>query len=73
MRIAGLLLNAAGVLLLWFGGIPYKSHEKLIELGPFRATTEVEKKAEVPPPVGASLVAVGSAMLLAASVRKGSR
>ena len=71
MRIAGLLLNAAGVLFLWFGGIPYKTQEKLIDIGPFKATTEVERKAEVPPPVGAALVGVGSALLLAASFRKG--
>jgi hypothetical protein len=73
MRIAGLLLNVAGVLILWFGGIPYRSQEKLIELGPFKATTEVEKKAEIPPPVGAGLVGVGSALLFVASLGKRGR
>jgi hypothetical protein len=67
MRLAGLLLNAAGVASLWFGGIPYKSNEKLLEIGGFKATAEVEKKAEIPPPVGAGLVAAGSALLVAAS------
>jgi hypothetical protein len=63
-RLGGLALNAAGVLCLWFGGVPYKTQEKLIDLGPIKATTEVERKVEVPPYVGAGMVAVGSALLL---------
>jgi hypothetical protein len=69
-RIAGLVLNAAGVVFLWFGGIPYKQQEKLIDLGPIKATTEVEKKIEVPPYVGAGLVAVGSVLLLTGGARR---
>ena len=60
-RIAGLVLNAAGVCALWFGGIPYKTTEKLIDLGPLKATTEVERKVEIPPYVGAGLVGAGIA------------
>jgi hypothetical protein len=73
MRIAGLLLNVLGVLSLWFGGVPYKTRENIVELGPIKATAEVEKKAEIPPPVGAGMVGVGTALLLAASFgrRKG--
>ncbi len=63
-RLGGLLLNAAGVVFLWFGGIPYKTQENLIDLGPLKATTEVERKIEVPPYVGAGLVGVGSVLLL---------
>ena len=73
MRIAGLLLNVLGVLALWFGGIPYRQRETLIDIGPLKATTEVEKKAEIPPPVGAGLVGGGTALLLLASFRGGGR
>jgi hypothetical protein len=64
MRIAGLVLIAAGVVCLWFGGIPYKTQEKLIDLGPIKATTEVEHKVEVPPCVGAGLVGIGAVLLM---------
>jgi len=67
LRILGVLLNVAGVLALLYGGIPYKQRETLIDLGPLKATADVEKKAEIPPPVGAGLVAGGTALLLVAS------
>jgi hypothetical protein len=70
MRLVGLLLNAAGVAALWFGGVPYRTNEKIIDVGPIHASAEVEKKAEIPPPVGAGLVAVGSALLLLAPMRR---
>jgi hypothetical protein len=69
MRIAGLVLNLLGVLSLWFGGVPYKQRETLIDIGPLKATTEVEKKAEIPQPVGAGLVGVGSTLLVLASFK----
>ena len=66
MRLLGLLLNAAGVAALWFGGVPYRTTEKVLDVGPIHASAEVEKKAEIPPPVGAGMVAAGSALLLLA-------
>ena len=67
IRIAGLLLNVLGVLALWFGGVPYRQRETVLDIGPLKATTEVEKKVDIPPPVGAGLVAGGTALLLMAS------
>jgi hypothetical protein len=63
VRIAGLVLNVLGVLALWFGGVPYKEREKLFNV----VEVEREKTVAIPPPVGAGMVAAGTAMLLMAS------
>ncbi|MBK7862024.1 MAG: DUF3185 domain-containing protein [Archangiaceae bacterium] len=68
MRIAGVVLNLLGVLSLWFGGVPYKTRETVLDIGPLKATTEVEKKAEIPPPIGAGLVGGGTVLLLLAGL-----
>lgn len=73
MRIAGLVLNLVGVLALWFGGVPYKERETMLEIGSFKATAEREKKVEIPQPVGAGCVAAGTALLLFASFGKKKR
>jgi len=65
LRIAGLLLNALGVLSLWFGGVPYREREKVLVV-----EVEVQKTVAIPPPVGAGMVAAGSALLLFASFRQ---
>jgi hypothetical protein len=67
LRVVGLLLNALGVIALLYGGVPYRTRDTVLEIGPLKATAEMEKKAEIPPPVGAGLVGVGSALLFFAS------
>ena len=70
MKLLGVLLNAAGVASLWFGGVPSKTNEKILDVGPIHASAEVEKKAEIPPPVGAGLVAAGTVLLFISPSRK---
>jgi hypothetical protein len=69
-RLAGLLLNAAGVAVLWLSGVGYTTTEKLLDLGPVHATHEVDHRLDVPPIVGVVLVAIGTVLLLAASFSK---
>ena len=66
MRLAGLAFNLLGVLALWFGGVPYREREKVVIF-----EVEREKTVAIPQPVGAGMVGVGTALLLAASFGRG--
>lgn len=69
-KLIGLVLVALGVAALWFGGIPYKSNETVLKLGPLEAKAELDKTAEIPKPVGAGLVGAGVLLLLIPGRRK---
>lgn len=69
LRALGLLLNTLGVLSLWFGGVPYREREKLLGV----VEVELEKTVSIPKPVGAGLVAGGTALLIFASMKGGRR
>lgn len=70
LTIAGLLLIAVGVVVLIFRGIPYKTEEKFLEVGPFHATAVQEKLIEIPPVVGAGIVGAGALLLIIGARRK---
>lgn len=68
--IGGLVLIALGVVCLMFGGIPYKTNETVLDLGPLKATATRERTLEVPPAVGAGLVGAGALLLIIGGRRK---
>lgn len=63
-KLLGLVLVTLGVVALWFGGIPYKSNETVLKLGPLEAKAELDRTLDIPKPVGAGLVGVGVLLLL---------
>ena len=63
-KLIGLVLIAVGVVALWFGGIPYKTNETVLKLGPLEAKADLDKTLDIPKPVGAGLVGVGVVLLL---------
>ena len=71
MRIAGVLLNALGVLATYYGGhIPYRTTDTLVQVGSLKATAEREHTVDMPWFVGPVLVAGGTTLLLVAGRRK---
>ncbi len=68
--LLGLLLIALGVVVLMFGGVPYRTTETVLELGPIHATAKRDKTFEIPPPVGAGCVGVGAVLLIIGGRRK---
>ncbi|MFZ5438913.1 MAG: hypothetical protein ACOZQL_02835 [Myxococcota bacterium] len=69
-KLLGLILVAAGTAGLWFGGIPYKSNETVVKLGPIEAKAELDKNFEIPRPVSAGAIGVGVVLLLIPGRRK---
>lgn len=69
-KLLGVILVAAGVAALWFGGVPYKTNETVVKLGPIEAKAEMDKTLEIPKPVSAGLAGVGVVLLLLPGGRK---
>jgi hypothetical protein len=70
VAILGVLLIVAGLVALAYQGITYTRREKVIDLGPIKATAERERTVPLPPVVGIVAVAAGVALVIA-GVRKG--
>ena len=69
IMIIGILLMVLGVIALAYEGITYTTREKVVDIGPLKAT--VEKKKTVPlPPVLGGLALVGGIVLVIAGSRR---
>jgi hypothetical protein len=66
---AGIALLILGVVALAYQGITYTTQEKVIELGPLKASVEKERTIPLPPVLGA-LALVGGIVLIAVAVRR---
>jgi uncharacterized membrane protein len=67
--IIGIALIILGVVALAYEGITYTTQEKVIDLGPLKAT--VEKKETIPlPPLLGGLALAGGIVLLIVGARK---
>ena len=69
VTLVGVALIILGVLALAYQGITYTTREKVIDVGPLKATVEKEKSIPLPPIVGA-LVLVGGVVLVVVGGRK---
>jgi hypothetical protein len=63
-KLIGILLVAAGTAALWFGGIPYRTNETVVKLGPLEAKADVDRTLEIPRPISAGLNGLGVIFLL---------
>jgi hypothetical protein len=69
-NIVGILLIVLGVLALAYQGITYTTREKVIDLGPIKATKETEKTIPLPPILGGAALAGGVVLLIAGARSK---
>ena len=63
-RILGIVLIILGVVAFGYQGISYTTQEKVLDVGPLKATVEKEKTIPLPPIVGAVALAGGIALLM---------
>jgi len=68
--VVGILLIVLGVIALAYQGITYTTREKVIDLGPIKATKETEKTIPLPPILGGAALAGGVVLLIAGARAK---
>ena len=69
VTLVGIALIILGVLALAYQGITYTTREKIIDLGPVKASVDKEQRIPLPPIVGA-LALAGGVVLVIVGARK---
>jgi hypothetical protein len=69
LAIVGVVLILLGVVSLVYQGIPYTTHETVIDIGPVHATADRHKTFEIPQVLGVVSL-VGGIGLLVVGLRK---
>ena len=69
VTVIGVGLIILGVLALAYQGITYSTREKIIDLGPLKASVDKEKTIPLPPILGA-LALAGGVVLVIVGARK---
>jgi hypothetical protein len=65
--LIGIILIALSVLSFAYQGIPYKTREKVVDIGPIEATAEKNKSIPLPPIFGGIALVGGIVLLIAGS------
>ena len=68
-RLLGVALIILGVVAFAYQGITYTTQEKVLDIGPIKATVEKEKTIPLPPLVGGAAL-IGGIVLLLVGTRK---
>jgi len=69
VTVVGIALIILGVLALAYQGITYTTREKIIDLGPLKASVDKEKTIPLPPIVGGLALAGGVVLVIVGSRR----
>ncbi len=64
VTLVGVALIILGVLALAYQGITYTTREKVIDLGPLKASVDKEKRIPLPPIVGVLALAAGVVLVI---------
>ena len=67
--LLGVALIVIGVLALAYQGITYTTREKVIDLGPLKASVEKQKTIPLPPILGAVALAAGVILVVVGNKR----
>ena len=68
-RLLGIALIILGVVAFAYQGITYTTQEKVLDIGPIKATVEKEKTIPLPPLVGGAAL-IGGIVVLLVGARK---
>jgi hypothetical protein len=70
LMILGIAFLVLGVISLAYQGLTYTTREKVLEIGPIKATKETERTIPLPPVLG-GLALVGGVVMVVAAARRG--
>lgn len=70
LMILGIALLVLGVISLAYQGLTYTTREKVLEIGPIKATKETERTIPLPPVLG-GLALIGGVVMVVAAARRG--
>ena len=59
LTVVGVVLIVLGIIALAYQGVTYTTREKVIDLGPLKASVEKQKTIPLPPILGGLAVAAG--------------
>ena len=65
--VIGVVLIVLGGVALVFQGITYTTHQKILEVGPLKATAATERPIPLPPILGGLALGVGVVLLIVGS------
>ncbi len=65
--LIGVVLIVLGVIALAYQGITYTTHEKVLEVGPLKATAEKKHTVPLSPVLGGLALAAGVVLVIAGS------
>lgn len=68
--VLGVVLIVLGLVALAWQGVTYTTHEKVLDLGPFKASVEREKTVVIPPAASALAVAAGIVLVVVGARRR---
>jgi drug/metabolite transporter (DMT)-like permease len=69
VKLIGILLIVFGVVALAVGGITYTSREKVLDIGPLKATADRQRTIPLSPIAGIVAIAAGAALVAVGSKR----
>jgi hypothetical protein len=69
IMLLGVVLIIIGVLALAYQGITYTTREKVLDLGPLKASVDKQKTIPLPPVLGAVALATGVILLVVGNKR----
>ena len=69
MMLLGVVLIIVGVLALAYQGITYTTREKVLDLGPLKASVDKQKTIPLPPILGGAALAAGVILIVVGNKR----
>ncbi len=64
MRILGIILIVLGALGLAYRGFSYTERQQIIDVGPIKASADLQKRVDVPPWLSGAAIGVGVLLLV---------